>query len=732
MRFQRLPLAAALAACLSAPVYAEVSKKTFTLDKVTVAATLTEEKVGDVASSVSVVNADEIEAQVATDVRDVLRYEAGIEVQSAGRFGLSGFNIRGMTENRVKIVIDGVEQAKSFIPGGDFQRITRNSIDVDALKQVEVVKGPASSLYGSDAIGGVVSFTTKDPADYLAEGDDTAFTAKALYGDINKGFSSTLTAANRSGKLESMLLYTYRDVEETENQGRTGGDGSSRTEINPSATEANNVLLKLQYQINDAHRIEFVGEYFKTEFQSDLLTRNAYNDYSAYFGPGNFLEYKDSRADDTNIRKHLGIEHIWTESTPIFDELNWQLDLQKTESNQITSEVVDASATVQAIFRLAAGERVKDYKHDQDSVQFQLQLNKTAGQHELSYGLSYKDSKVVNKTDTVYPGGTSPNTYGQYVPRVDGENLGAYIQDKISLLDDRWTITPGLRYDKYQAEPQSDGLAKHKSNKTSFKLGSVYKFSDTYSIYGQFAQGFKAPDIYHLYYFRDGGNYYSLANPDLKPEESESFEIGFRANGTMGEVELSVYRNNYDDFITSQYLHNNAPYTNGVTQYVNISEAKIKGAEIRTALWLDETISAPVGTSLIASVSYNDGEGRSDSGSSWQPLSTINPLKGVFGLAYDSPAGSWGGKINWTLVQEKKSSDMADANDARSKGYGLVDINGYYNVNDNLVLRASVFNLADKYYSTWDDVRGLSASNSVLDRYTQPGRNFSLSAVYSF
>ena len=161
MRAQRLPLVAAIAACLSVPAYAEVAKRTFTLNKVTVAATLAEEKVGDVPSSVSVVEADEIEQQLATDIGDVLRYEAGIEVESAGRFGLSGYNIRGMNENRVKIVVDGVEQAKSFTPGGDFQRISRNSIDIDALKQVEVVKGPASSLYGSDAIGGVVAFTTK-------------------------------------------------------------------------------------------------------------------------------------------------------------------------------------------------------------------------------------------------------------------------------------------------------------------------------------------------------------------------------------------------------------------------------------------------------------------------------------------------------------------------------------------------------------------------------------------
>ena len=77
-----------------------------------------------------------------------------------------------------------------------------------------------------------------------------------------------------------------------------------------------------------------------------------------------------------------------------------------------------------------------------------------------------------------------------------------------------------------------------------------------------------------------------------------------------------------------------------MTQFVNISEARIKGAEIRTSLWLDEVISAPAGTSLLVSLAYSDGEGRSDDGQ-WEALSTINPLKAVVGLGYDAASGNW-------------------------------------------------------------------------------------------
>ena len=265
----------------------------------------------------------------------------------------------------------------------------------------------------------------KDPADYLSEGDDSALTAKILYADENKGLSTTLTAANRIGALESMLLLTYRDSGRKPEPRPSGVvAGSTRTKSNPGSSEANNALLKLQYQLNPEHRLEFVGEYFKTESEFELLTRNAYNDYSAYFGPGAFLEYKNSRADDSNTRTHLGIAHIWTQQTALFDQLNWQLDLQQTDARQITSDDLNASSVVESVFRINSGLRVKDYSHDQDTTQFQLHLSKTTGQHQLAYGLNYEATELTNQTDTLYPSGSSPNETGQYVPRIDGKNVG--------------------------------------------------------------------------------------------------------------------------------------------------------------------------------------------------------------------------------------------------------------------------------------------------------------------
>lgn len=127
------------------------------MDQVTVTATRSEKQLKDVAASVTVVDEEQIEKELVTDIKDLVKYEPGVNVGSDGRTGSEGYNIRGMDGNRVKIMVDGIDQPKQFNSGFTYQRAQRDYVDLDTLKAVEVVKGPSSSLYGSDAIGGIVA-----------------------------------------------------------------------------------------------------------------------------------------------------------------------------------------------------------------------------------------------------------------------------------------------------------------------------------------------------------------------------------------------------------------------------------------------------------------------------------------------------------------------------------------------------------------------------------------------
>ena len=139
---------------------------------------------------------EDIENELSRDIKDLIRYEPGISVSnSAGRFGLSGFNVRGIDGNRVLIEVDGIPVPDSF-GIGSFASAGRDFVDIESLKQVEILRGAASSLYGSDAIGGVVAFVTKDPADYFGAGTGPVHAdGSAAWYDADDSYTATATGA---------------------------------------------------------------------------------------------------------------------------------------------------------------------------------------------------------------------------------------------------------------------------------------------------------------------------------------------------------------------------------------------------------------------------------------------------------------------------------------------------------------------------------------------------------
>ncbi len=686
------------------------------MGQITVTASRIEKQLKDVAGSVAVIDDEQIENELARNIQDLVRYEPGVSVGSNGRTGAEGFNIRGMEGNRVKVMVDGVDQPQQFDSGFTYQRSQRNFIDIDTLKSVEIVKGPSSSLYGSDAIGGIVAYQTKDPSDYLAStGDDTAASVKASYTSVDEGFSETFTLANRTGQLESLLVYTRRDYNETETFEGADVTGSGRGKADPVDAGSDNLLGKLQYQINDNHRVGLTAEYLNSKSEIELKS-------------GEDVLPSETTGKDKLRRSRVGIFHEWDAGLAFFDSMEWQLDWQDSE-------------TVQKTYVPAYGrynDRVKDYAYGEESLKLSIQFNKSlklAGlNHSLVYGVDLQKVETRNDNATYESGKSAKDE--TYIPKVTNLTYGLFIQDDIQL-SKNLTLIPGLRYDSYDYSPdgnnnQGTEASDSKGDKLTARLGAVYDLNDSYSLFGQFSQGFKAPGLYEMYYYRDGGFYMQQANPDLKPEESDSIEIGLRGEKSIGSFEITGFFNRYDNFIDTRSDYSNPAYPYGITQYQNVDRAEIKGVEFRGQLWLDEALNTPVGTSLRASVAYADGENREDG----EALNSVAPLTGVIGLSYDDLSGNWGGEVLWTLVKGKDDSDVSnsDVNSGETQfnpgGYGLVDLTAYYSPVDDITLRAGLFNIADKKYYSQTDVRGRADNYAGLDRYSQPGRNFSVSVKW--
>ena len=748
-------LAIVIASIVAATAVAEktVNTQPTMMNQVTVTATRTKRQLDDVVSSVSVVTVDDVERQMARNTRDLVKYEPGVEVSSDSRFGNGGFNIRGMDENRVKISVDGVGQAKSFGYDRNLQS-QRNFFDIENMKQLEIVKGPASNVYGSDAIGGMVAFVTKDPSDYLKpEGDDSYASVKAGYSSADSSFNETITLANRNGDLESMLVYTRRDGKERKSYGGQGGVGESREKADPLNYSSNSLLGKLQYQVNDNNRIGVTGEFQETFSETDMYSQ--YGD-SVQNGPHRRI-YTDQSAEDTSERRRLGFFHEMEADTVAFDDMKWSVNFQESVSKQKTRDNFKGCLVIPGTDECGPvtndDDRLKTYTYREYSSQFDIIFNRyfEPGEtgHYLTYGVNFENKEYSNDNFTEYLDDPDRNDTESWMPEVGLKQYGLFAQNEISLLNDRWTITPAIRYDLFEEKIKSragyEGEAKDQNyDSWTAGLGTVFEINDTWSVFAQYSQGFATPDMFSRYFNYELSEMVQvLANPDLEPEESDSVEIGVRANNEYGSMELTAFYNDYKNFIEERCVAvEGCSATSGQYQYQNLSEATIKGVEFKGLLWLDEAFGAPRGTRFNTAIAYSRGRGtKEDQDGNLvknEPLNTISPLTAVFGLGYDAPSQVWGSEVMWIVVAAKKRSDISNMSDVSTggdqgedkyapPGYGIVDLTVYYKPHRGVTINAGIFNMFDKKYWVWDDVRNVTEAYKGINRYTQPGRNYSVS-----
>ncbi len=742
MKFSKNTLALAVMATTvsltqTSPVLAETAtESTFKkyqptlMNQVTVTATRSEKQLKDVAGDVTVIDNEQIEEEMVQNIKDLVRYEPGVQVTEGFRGGQDGFTIRGMSGNRVKIAIDGVDVSQAFAvdTGSEFMSSQRNFVDMETLKAVEIVKGPASSLYGSDAIGGMVAFQTKDPSDLLkSRGDDSSASIKSSYASVNEGFTETLSLANRSGDLESMVIYTRRDFKEMDTNGGLDIEGKNRGQANPSDTGLNNLLTKAQYQINDSHRIGVTGEVFDSKSDVEIKT-------------GGIIA-SGTTGEDTASRYRVGFEHQWEADNVLFDSMDWQLNWQDSKTRMKTFHPF--SSSIQS-------RRTKDYQYKEKSVLLDAQLNKALLigdiEHSIVYGVNAAHSKVDNSSAEYHLDKPENSDLDKsYIDPVTADKFGLFIQDDIQV-NNRLSLLAGLRYDWFNFDAsemidpdntdQKIAAPDKKDSKVTARLGSVYKLTEELSAFAQFSQGFKAPGYLDLYYTYPGSSQTLLANPDLKPEESDSFELGLRGENSIGGFEVTGFYNKYENFIEQKRIGEEGGKE--IFQNRNVEEATIKGVEFSGELWLDQTIDAPEGTTLRGSVAWAEGKNKTTG----EYLNSVAPLTAFIGLGYDDISGTWGGELMLAAVKGKKQSKVSNIPPSQFNpdgleqfnpaGYGVIDLTAYYNATDDLVLRAGLFNITDKKYWNLNDVDGEATNEEGLDRLAQPGRNWSVSLSYDF
>jgi hemoglobin/transferrin/lactoferrin receptor protein len=756
------PLALTIGLTLAAQAHAADGGDATTLPQVEVTAIGSAIKL-DTAGTVSTISREQIDKYMVQNIRDLVRYEPGVSViGTAGRFGLDSFNIRGLSGNRTRIEVDGASLPASFgaSVAGSSYRAGRNQIDMDNIKDVEIIRGPVSALYASDALGGMVALRTKDPTDYLQPGSHVGGMLKQSYDSSDDSLGSTATLAFGDARDSVLVQANYRHGHETDTMGEVGGSGSTRTRPDPLTYTQTGFLAKYVH-VADSGRRDHVGiESARTDTDTNSLT-------SVTSSAGYYL------SQDSNQRFKLDLGQSFGELDSVLaDTLDWtgywQKSTTRTHTQTETASVwryYDSLPSQETVYggKLVASKHLGEGSGVTQTISYGVDLSRTEAK-------AYVGGYGVNKT-TGETGSTSSFLPGNYplhlFPSSDSDRYALFAQDAITLAGGRLTITPGVRVDRYEYRPDNDTLyysqtgssrSNYSATGVSPKLGVQWKFNEALSAYFNYAEGFRPP----LYNELDGAwaersSFYNIAyvpNPDLKEETSRGAEIGLRGSGEAGWFNLSGYYTYYDNFIWNGYQLDSADIPAWVTalapnafltmayQAVNAEHAIIKGIEASGRLqlgWFDDALA---GWSVNASASIANGRLIEPGNTGYTPLNTVDPAKAVLGVAYD--AERWGAEVVGTGV--RRHSQLSQTSYFRPPGYGKIDAFAHYRPTANLEFNLGLNNLTDRKYWDWGNLQGGKLGNlvsgnglndavsasSAVDLYTMPGRSVSASLRYTF
>ncbi|RYE84335.1 MAG: TonB-dependent hemoglobin/transferrin/lactoferrin family receptor, partial [Hyphomicrobiales bacterium] len=367
------------------------------LAPVSVLATRTGVTPQEAPATVTVFSDRDIEAMLATDIKDLVRFEPGVSVVSqparfgaalgtAGRAGNEGFTIRGIGGDRVLMIVDGVRSPDGFVFGA--QSVGRGGYaDLDLMKSVEILRGPASALYGSDGVAGAVSFTTRDPADLIRAGETFGARARVGYNSADEGLTTSAVIAGRNGALSGLLAWTGRDASETDNQGSVTGEEvrdvtigavtapgynyALRTLPNPQESTSDAWLGKLVWDVAPGHSLRFTYDSIQSDMDAVVLSGRATRFVTA--PPTSATAVLNLTAADTTERTRFS--------------LDWRLtDILGFERGQVSIYQQDSTTRQYTFEDRVAVDRIRDNTFDNAVRGMAADFTRGFGGHRLTFG----------------------------------------------------------------------------------------------------------------------------------------------------------------------------------------------------------------------------------------------------------------------------------------------------------------------------------------------------------
>ncbi len=709
---------------------------------ITTTATRESKPLFEVPATVSVITQEQLEFRQAMAIEDLIRYEPGVTIGLG--FGadpfkqMDGFKIRGIGGNRVQIRIDGDRVSERIGDG------TRDYVDVSILKSVEITRGPASVLWGADALAGAVAYTTKDPADYLfAPGDTWGGSLNISYADVNDQYAASIANAVRRGSWEALIAYTYREQNEPElkksfaSQAEGALWPSSRdplalptNKFDPREVEAHSLLGKLVHKTANGHETKLTTEWFGRTVDVNQLA-------SISPSAAGIKVMAQTRHQDVE-RWRVALAHQWDAQLAWLDSIKGKISFTPTR-NETTGTRHRILANGNDEFQT----QISSYEEAFLNYDLQLRsvLESAAVRQVFTYGIEGDFMKAqrdpTRSTLTIPATGSTTVSGGGGFPSSRTRRFDAYVQDEIELAGGRLLLLPGVRVASYRIEPRPGPFytpVPGKEPVTVSNTDAVWKFSATWKFnpetlaYATYSEGFKMPTAGQLYTSSPGTSFSAIPNPDLRPENVTTWETGVRWKNDRFGASLSAFTSDYEDFIVGFYFLNATDYTS-----VNLSSVKVYGFE-GSAEW---TINSHWSARSTASIQRGTQQG--DPAAARTFFDQVEPLTVVTSLAYATTDRRLRVELVNTSVDRVRRTSTPDI--LKPWGYSIFDFIASYKVTPDFTVRLNVGNLLDKrylpawassYYSTPAVPSTAVANGNPIELRIAAGLNFRLGAEYRF
>ncbi len=710
-----------------------LQESTLNFDEVVVSATRWKQAAKEVPTKIIAISSKDIALQNPQTAADLLRQSGYVFMQKSQQGGGSPM-IRGFATNRLIYTVDGVRMNTAIFRGGNIQNVI--SLDPFATEKAEVVFGPGSVIYGSDAIGGVMSFQTLTPQ--LSVENPPFITGKAItryssanqektgHFDINVGWKKwamvTSISSNDFGDLrmgsdgpKEYLRPFYVQRQDSTDVVVTNEDPRVQR---PSGYSQINLMQKLRFQPNEKWDFQYGFHFSETSeyarYDRHIRYRKGLPRYGEWaYGPQSWT------------MNNLNVTH--NETSKLYDQMNLRMARQVFEESRIDRDINKDERHIRIEEVLAQS--------------LNLDFNKSLGSKtRLFYGFELVHNKVTSKgIDENIATGEAVDGPSRY-PQSTWASYGAYLTDQF-LVSDQFTVQAGMRYNHFKLDARFDTTfypfpfleANLNNGALTGSLGFVYRPTKDWVISANGATAIRSPNVDDVgKVFDSEPGAVVIPNPDLAAEYAWSGDLGIaRIFGGKLKIDLTGYYTNLQNALVRRDFTLNGEDSidydgtlSRVQAIQNAAVAKVYGVQAGFELKLSH------GFGISSDFSYQKGDEELDDGST-SPARHAAPWFGISRLTYAAhnlnlqfSAEYSGDRTYEELPVEERGKPEIYAIDANgnpySPGWYSLNFNAMYRFAEHLSVSAGIENLTDQRYRPYSS--GIVA----------PGRNFILSLRATF